>query len=44
MMSELNMHETQVSEYKWDIERLVDELRKVKEKYFRVKGREHLNK
>mmetsp|Transcript_9497 Transcript_9497/g.15525 ORF Transcript_9497/g.15525 Transcript_9497/m.15525 type:complete len:886 (+) Transcript_9497:227-2884(+) len=44
MASELNMYQAQVSEYKYDIERLTRELHDIKRKYFEQKRREHLAK
>lgn len=44
MASELNMYESQVSEYKMDIERLSRELQEVKKKYFLQKKKEHLQR
>lgn len=40
MASELNMYESQVSEYKYEIERLARELQDVKKKYFLSKKKE----
>ena len=40
MASELNMYESQVSEYKYEIERLARELQDVKKKYFMQKKKE----
>ena len=40
MASELNMYESQVQDYKYDIERLSRELQDVKKKYFLQKKRE----
>jgi len=40
MASELNMYESQVSEYKYEIERLARELQDVKKKYFMHKKKE----
>jgi len=40
MASELNMYESQVQDYKYDIERLSRELQDVKKKYFMQKKRE----
>ena len=40
MASELNMHESQVTEYKYEIERLARELQDVKKKYFMQRRRE----
>jgi len=37
MASELNMYESQVSEYKYEIERLARELQDCKKKYFLAK-------
>ena len=44
MASELNMYESQVSEYKYEIERLARELQDVKKKYFMQKKKEQQNK
>lgn len=40
MASELNMHESQVAEYKYEIERIARELQDVKKKYFMQKKKE----
>ena len=40
MASELNMYETQVSEYKMEIDRLAREMQEVKKKYFLQKKKE----
>lgn len=40
MASELNMYESQVSEYRLDIDRLQREMQEVKKKYFLQKKRE----
>ena len=40
MASELNMYESQVSEYKYEIERIARELQEVKKKYFMQKKKE----
>lgn len=40
MASELNMYESQVSEYKYEIERLAKELQDVKKKYYTQKRKE----
>ena len=40
MASELNMYESQVQDYKYDIERLSRELQDIKKKYFLQKKRE----
>ena len=40
MASELNMYETQISEYKYEIERLSRDLQEVKKKYFMQKKKE----
>lgn len=40
MSSELNMYESQVSEYKYEIERIARELQEVKKKYFLQKKKE----
>ncbi|KAK2157569.1 hypothetical protein NP493_1866g00018 [Ridgeia piscesae] len=40
MVSELNMYESQVGEYKYEIERLARELQDVKKKYFMQKKKE----
>ena len=44
MASELNMYESQVSEYKYEIERLARELQDVKKKYFMQKKKEQQTK
>lgn len=44
MASELNMYESQVSEYKMDVERLSKELQEVKKKYFLQKKKEHIQR
>ena len=44
MVSELNMYESQVQDYKYDIERLSRELQDVKKKYFMQKKREQHQK
>ena len=44
MASELNMYESQVSEYKYEIERLARELQEVKKKYFMQKKKEQASK
>ena len=44
MASELNMHESQVAEYKMDIDRLQRELQEVKKKYYLQKKKEHHQK
>ena len=44
MASELNMYESQVSEYKYEIERLARELQDVKKKYFMQKKKEQQSK
>lgn len=44
MASELNMYESQVSEYKMDVERLSRELQEVKKKYFLQKKKEHMQR
>ena len=44
MASELNMYESQVSEYKYEIERLARELQEVKKKYFMQKKKEQSTK
>lgn len=44
MASELNMYEAQVSEYKYEIERIARELQEVKKKYFMQKKKEQQNK
>lgn len=44
MASELNMYESQVSEYKFEIDKLNKELTEVKDKYFMQKKKEHLLK
>jgi hypothetical protein len=40
MASELNMYETQIGEYKYEIERLGRDLQEVKKKYFMQKKKE----
>jgi len=40
MASELNMYESQVTEYKFEIERVTRDLQEVKKKYFIQKKRE----
>ena len=40
MASELNMYETQVAEYKMEIDRLAREMQEVKKKYFLQKKKE----
>ena len=40
MASELNMYETQVAEYKMEIDRLAREVQEVKKKYFMQKKKE----
>ena len=40
MASELNMHESQVAEYRMDIDRLQREMQEVKKKYFLQKKKE----
>ncbi len=40
MASELNMYESQVQEYKYEIERLARELQDVKKKYYTQKRKE----
>ena len=42
MASELNMHQAQVNEYKFEIERLTRELQDVKRKYYEQKRRDQL--
>jgi len=42
MASELNMYQTQVAEYKFEIERLTREIQDVKKKYFEQRKREQL--
>ena len=44
MASELNMYESQVSEYKYEIERIARELQEVKKKYFVQKKKEQQTK
>jgi chromosome segregation ATPase len=44
MASELNMYESQVSEYKYEIERLARDLQEVKKKYFMQKKKEQQTK
>ena len=44
MASELNMYESQVAEYKMDIDRLQRELQEVKKKYYLQKKKEHHQK
>ena len=41
MASELNMYESQVSEYCMDLDRLQREMQEVKKKYFLQKKKEH---
>lgn len=41
MASELNMYESQVAEYRMDIDRLQRELQEVKKKYYLQKKKEH---
>ncbi len=41
MASELNMYESQVAEYKMDIDRLQRELQEVKKKYYLQKKKDH---
>ena len=41
MASELNMYESQVNEYKYEIERIARELQEVKKKYFMQKKKEN---
>jgi len=41
MASELNMYETQIIEYKYEIERLSRDLQEVKKKYFMQKKKEN---
>ena len=41
MASELNMYESQVVEYRMDIDRLQRELQEVKKKYYLQKKKEH---
>ena len=41
MASELNMYESQVSEYRMDLDRLQREMQEVKKKYFLQKKKEH---
>ena len=40
MASELNMYESQVSEYRMDIDRLQREMQEIKKKYFLQKKKE----
>ena len=44
MASELNMYQAQVTEYKYEIERLSRELADVKRKFFEQKRREQLQR
>lgn len=44
LSSELNMYESQSQEYKYEIERLANELLNVKKKYLTQKRKEHENK
>merc|ERR1711977_381431 len=44
MASELNMYQAQANEFKYEIERLLQELNDVKKKYFEQKRREQLNR
>jgi len=44
MSSELNMYESQVNEYKYEIERIARELVEVKKKYFMQKKKEQQTK
>lgn len=44
MASELNMYESQVNEYKYEIERIARELQEVKKKYFMQKKKEQQTK
>lgn len=44
MASELNMYESQVAEYKMDLERLERELQEAKKKYLLQKKKEHIQK
>uniref|UniRef100_A0A2C9K519 Cilia- and flagella-associated protein 58 central coiled coil domain-containing protein n=1 Tax=Biomphalaria glabrata TaxID=6526 RepID=A0A2C9K519_BIOGL len=44
MVSELNMYEAQVGEYKYEIERIARELQEVKKKYFMQKKKEQIFK
>ena len=41
MASELNMYESQVGDYKYEIERIARELQEVKKKYFMQKKKEN---
>jgi hypothetical protein len=44
LASELNMYESQISEYKFETDKLNKELSEVKNKYFMQKKKEHLVK
>ncbi len=44
MASEVNMYESQISEYKFEIDKLNKELTDCKNKYFMQKKKEHLMK
>ncbi len=44
MASELNMHQAQVSEYRFEIERLTRELQALKKRYYEAKRREQLDR
>jgi len=44
MASELNMYESQVAEYKYEIERLARELQDVKKKYYMQKKKDQSNR
>jgi len=44
LASELNMYESQASEYKYEIERLARELQEIKKKYFQMKKHEQRQK
>ena len=43
-LPELNMYESQVNEYKYEIERIARELQEVKKKYFMQKKKEQQTK
>ncbi len=44
MAAELNMFQAQTSEYKYEIERLTQELSDIKSKYYEAKRRESLSR
>lgn len=44
LASELNMYESQASEYKYEIERLARELQEIKKKYFHMKKQDQRQK